>query len=146
MVTQKSKQKRKLYMAYGSNMNIEQMSKRCPDAKVVGSSYLLDWRLTMPFYANIEKEKGSKVPVLIWEISEKDEHELDIYEGYPTEYGKQNLTAEVNGQEVEVMVYIMTEEYKVKNVKPRDGYEDTIRQGYKDAGFDLEEFQPVRHT
>ncbi len=145
MVTQKPQQKRKLYMAYGSNMNIKQMRDRCHDARVVGSSYLLDWRLTMPFYANIEKEPGSKVPVLIWEISEADEQELDEYEGYPTKYDKQNLTIEINGQEVKVMVYIMTDEYKVlTNKKARDGYEDTIKQGYKDAGFDLEEYQPVR--
>ncbi len=97
----------------------------------------------MPFYANIEKEPGSKVPVLIWEISEADEQELDEYEGYPTKYDKQNLTIEINGQEVEVMVYIMTDEYKVlTNKKARYGYEDTIKQGYKDAGFDLEEYQP----
>ena len=98
----------------------------------------------MPFYANIEKEPGSKVPVLIWEISEADEQELDEYEGYPTKYDKQNLTIVVNGQEVEVMVYIMTDEHKAKDKKARDGYEDTIKQGYKDSGFDLEEYQPVR--
>ena len=28
----------KLYLAYGSNLNLEQMANRCPTAKVVGNS------------------------------------------------------------------------------------------------------------
>lgn len=38
-------QKPRLYIAYGSNMNIEQMARRCPTAKVVGTAELEDWRL-----------------------------------------------------------------------------------------------------
>ena len=29
----------KKYIAYGSNMNIEQMSRRCPNAKIIGKSF-----------------------------------------------------------------------------------------------------------
>ena len=36
---------KKLYIAYGSNLNIKQMANRCPTAKVVGASMLKDWRL-----------------------------------------------------------------------------------------------------
>ena len=31
------------YIAYGSNLNREQMAKRCPDAKVIGSGMLKDY-------------------------------------------------------------------------------------------------------
>ena len=34
--------KEKLYFAYGSNMNLDQMEFRCPDAKVVGNVQLKD--------------------------------------------------------------------------------------------------------
>ena len=46
-------EKRKKYIAYGSNLNLEQMARRCPTAKVIGAgtkegsqrscSYLGDW-------------------------------------------------------------------------------------------------------
>lgn len=36
------------YIAYGSNLNREQMAKRCPDAKVIGSGMLtLEYTLKM---------------------------------------------------------------------------------------------------
>lgn len=30
--------KEKIYIAYGSNINLEQMEFRCPDSKVIGES------------------------------------------------------------------------------------------------------------
>ena len=38
-------EKRKKYIAYGSNLNLEQMAFRCPTAKVVGKSELKDYEL-----------------------------------------------------------------------------------------------------
>ena len=35
----------KLYIAYGSNLNLPQMAKRCPAAKVVGTSEIKDYAL-----------------------------------------------------------------------------------------------------
>ena len=66
----------------------------------------------MPFYANIEEETGSKVPVLIWEISEADEQALDYYEGYPTRYKKTELLVDLDGKQLNAMAYIMTDGYK----------------------------------
>ena len=39
------KTKEKLYFAYGSNMNLNQMAFRCPDAEVVESVRLEGYRL-----------------------------------------------------------------------------------------------------
>ena len=36
---------KKLYIAYGSNLNLPQMAKRCPTAKVVGTSEIKDYAL-----------------------------------------------------------------------------------------------------
>ena len=33
---------KKYYIAYGSNLNVEQMRYRCPDAKIVGTSVIPD--------------------------------------------------------------------------------------------------------
>ena len=35
----------KLYFAYGSNINLDQMAQRCPDAQVVGSVTLENYEL-----------------------------------------------------------------------------------------------------
>ncbi|MEG0578694.1 MAG: gamma-glutamylcyclotransferase family protein, partial [Niameybacter sp.] len=35
---------KKIYAAYGSNTNLEQMSHRCPAAKVVGTGIVKDYR------------------------------------------------------------------------------------------------------
>ncbi len=36
----------KLYIAYGSNLNVDQMSTRCPGARVAGVAGLPNYRLT----------------------------------------------------------------------------------------------------
>ncbi|WAA08953.1 gamma-glutamylcyclotransferase family protein [Fervidibacillus albus] len=132
----------RLYIAYGSNMDQSQMLKRCPNAKRIGKTYLKDWELTIPFYANIEKKKGKQTPAFVWEINESDENNLNIYEGYPRCYDKTNIVINVEGKTVSAMAYVMTEQYKNKDKQPRDGYIEQILRGYREAGFDEAEFQP----
>ena len=36
---------KKYYIAYGSNLSVEQMSDRCPDAKIAGQAVLTGWEL-----------------------------------------------------------------------------------------------------
>ena len=112
------------YIAYGSNLNREQMALRCPDAKVVGTGEIKDY----------EPKKGESVPVLIWEISPRDEFNLDRYEGYPRLYGKEMLEVEMEGNREKMMAYTMTEGYAMG--VPSEHYLATIRTGYQEAGFD----------
>lgn len=145
MLVKELKLPRRLYIAYGSNMNKRQMLERCPDARVVASSFLPDWQLRIPFVANIEPKRGDKVPVVVWEISDADECNLDRYEGYPRCYDKRELMFSVNGKMVAALAYIMTDEYKNRqDRKIPSGYEETIKQGYADAGFDSKEYNPDR--
>lgn len=131
--------KHRFYIAYGSNLNLEQMAKRCPTAEAVKSTYLHNYRLMFrgkgTAVATIEKHKGGKVPILIWQLQPSDEHNLDIYEGFPHLYRKEILKVTVNGKRVRAMVYIMNERLHPYDT-PSRSYFDTIRQGYKDSGFD----------
>jgi len=132
--------KKKYYISYGSNLHIDQMKYRCPTATVVGKSELMGYKLIFKgaptnAYATIEENKGSTVPVLVWDIKPRDERNLDIYEGYPTFYYKKNLVIEVEGTEVEAMVYIMNE--KAQLGIPSQRYYNTISIGYETAGFDV---------
>lgn len=132
-------EKDRFYIAYGSNLNLGQMAKRCPTAEAVKSTYLHNYRLMFrgkgTAVATIEKHKGGKVPILIWQLQPSDEHNLDIYEGFPHLYRKETLKVTVNGRRVRAMVYIMNERLHPYDT-PSRSYFDTIRQGYKDSGFD----------
>lgn len=101
-----------LYIAYGSNMDMDQMAYRCPDAAYVDTVMLDGWRLMFKGsqsgnYATIEREEGCKVPALLWEVSKADERSLDRYEGFPHFYYKEYLDVPGYGK---AMVYIMYEE------------------------------------
>ncbi|MCL2697592.1 MAG: gamma-glutamylcyclotransferase [Oscillospiraceae bacterium] len=127
--------RRRLYIAYGSNLNLEQMSKRCPTAKVVGTAVMRNWCLLFKSVATVERFKGGKVPVLVWELQPKDEKALDVYEGYPRFYRKESVRVRLSGKQVRAMVYIMNDGHPVS--PPCTSYYNTIREGYLSAGFDL---------
>ena len=127
------------YIAYGSNLNRGQMALRCPVAKVVGTGEIKDYELLFRgnrngAVATVEPKKGESVPVLIWEISPRDEFNLDRYEGYPRLYGKEILEVEMDGKREKMMAYTMTEGYAMG--VPSEHYLATIRTGYQEAGFD----------
>ena len=104
---------KKLYIAYGSNLNREQMADRCPTARILGASMMDDWRLLFRgvregAVATVEPCQGGSVPVLVWEISPADEAALDRYEGWPYFYRKETLEVQLNGKTVTAMVYILS--------------------------------------
>ena len=115
------KTKEKLYFAYGSNMNLNQMAFRCPDAEVVESVRLEGYRLAFRTngggngVATILPEEGSYVDGVLWRISERDEQHLDHYEGFPFLYGKEPVTVtNQDGVRREIMAYTMNSPYKDK--------------------------------
>lgn len=132
---------KKFYIAYGSNLNIEQMSQRCPTATIWKKGILKDWTMLFcsicgPAYATIKKETGSNVPVMIWEIDSQSESALDRYEGYPSFYYKKNIEATLdNGEIITGMVYIMNSQ-AVPGI-PSKTYLKTIYDGYLDNNLDI---------
>lgn len=135
------KRKERLYIAYGSNLNLPQMAFRCPTAEVAGKSELKGYELLFRggrrgAVATVEPKDGGSVPVLLWKIQETDEEALDRYEGYPHFYEKQMMEVELDGKPVSAMVYVMTPGHEFGI--PSDYYADVIREGYETAGFDLQ--------
>lgn len=86
---------KKYYIAYGSNLSVEQMAYRCPDATIAGQAVLAGWELLFRGCATIAPNPEKNTPVLVWEISERDEKNLDTYEGFPTYYRKEDLNIEL---------------------------------------------------
>ncbi len=135
------KRKERLYIAYGSNLNLPQMAFRCPTAEVAGKSELKGYELLFRggrrgAVATVEPKDGGSVPVLLWKIRKEDEEALDRYEGYPHFYEKQMMEVELDGKPVSAMVYVMTPGHEFGI--PSDYYADVIREGYETAGFDLQ--------
>lgn len=134
------KNSNKLYLAYGSNLNLGQMGFRCPYAVPLGVTTLSGYRLLFRggnngnAVATVEPDESGSVPVLIWEITPRDEEALDRYEGWPRLYRKETVTVSLNGKSVEVMVYIMNEIYPLGT--PSEHYLNVITEGYASAGFD----------
>lgn len=130
----------RFYIAYGSNLNLQQMKHRCPSAEVAGKSLLRNWRLMFrgsngAAVATIERSAGHRVPVLVWRLQPQDEQALDHYEGWPHLYRKETLRITLNDRRIYGMIYIMNEENHPYG-RPSSGYFDTIIAGYKSAGFD----------
>ncbi len=134
----------KLYVAYGSNLNMKQMRGRCPTAQFVGVGTLKNYELQFKgtphgAHATIEPKEGASVPVGVWMIQKKDEGRLDMYEGYHPNsycyYDKERIPVKMeDGRTVSGMVYIMDKQMDFGI--PTKSYYDIVRQGYIDCGFD----------
>ena len=137
---------KKYYLAYGSNLNIEQMRYRCPTAKVVGTAIIKDYELLFKgsktgAYLTIEKCEGEYVPVGVWEVTPQDELSLDRYEGYPNFYYKTEMKVGLKlpsgkYRKIDAFVYIMHEERPLGIPSPF--YVRTCMNGYFAFGFKRE--------
>ena len=134
----------KLYVAYGSNLNKQQMKGRCPDAKFVGTGVIENYELQFKgslygAHATIAPKEGASVPVGLWTIQSRDESRLDMYEGYRKTgyryYDKEQVRVNMtNGGSVIGMVYIMDQ--RMDFGQPTPGYYETVREGYSNCGLD----------
>lgn len=120
-----------IYLAYGSNLNKEQMAMRCPDATPLRVIMLPDYRLVFKGVADIIPAKGWKVPVAMWRITDKCEKALDRYEGYPSLYRKEYFE---NKETLDMyMAYVMNNHGLAM---PSLHYVKAIAKGYEDFNID----------
>ena len=124
-----------IYIAYGANLNKRNMATRSPDAVPVGSTNLLGYKLIFNNVASIVPSDGDSVPVGLWRISEQDEKNLDVYEGFPHLYRKEYVDLSYMGM-TQGLVYIMN--YGGQAV-PNKRYFDAIKEGYADFQLDTEQ-------
>ena len=125
--------KKQLYIAYGSNINLEQMAYRCPHSKVVGTSEIKDFELEFRGVVTIVPKENASVPVLIWKLDERNLSTLNQYEGWPRLYRQEKMEFELKGKTFEGMAYLMN---YGKIAPPSQEYYNTILQGYRENGLD----------
>ena len=122
-----------LYFAYGSNLNLFQMKRRCKDSVFIKKYELKGYRLNFRSRyraADIEKKNNSIVPGGLYEISKSDEKKLDVYEDFPILYKKYYFY--YYGKKV--MTYTMVKKTPFRF--PTERYLNIVKQGYKDCDLD----------
>lgn len=131
---------RRLYFAYGANLNRQEIAERCPHARPVSALTLRDWTLVFRGVADIEPCPGGRVHGALYSLSPRCEDALDFFEAYDAEnpalglYRKVDLVA--NG--VSFFAYVMN----ASGHEPPDPYYlGIIRQGYRDWRLDSQSLE-----
>ena len=137
-----------LYFAYGSNIDLKQMARRCPAAQVVGPGILENYELAFrgSGFATIMPKEGSVVHGLLWSITPLCEQALDRYEGYPRHYTKEPVSVRTaDGAAVSAMVYIMAEPLCRQPALPSETYYGIIRRGFKENHLSVSSLEDARN-
>jgi cation transport regulator ChaC len=132
------------YFAYGSNMDHDQMSRRCPGASFIRRAYLPNHRLHFPRrrrdceegVASIRAETGCLVWGVLWQVPPADVAELDRKEGFRKadplggSYRKEQCTVIADGgSQVSAWTYV------ANDYRPNGEYMNKIIRGAECAGL-----------
>jgi len=128
-----------LYFAYGSNMWLNQMARRCPGNTYIGIGVLKDWKwlINRSGYANVVPSPDDIVYGLVYTLTPSDEATLDTYEGVPNAYVKQAHSIELTkeGQQekrlVDCLVYV--DVVRLEPGHPKTEYIPRMNAALRDA-------------
>lgn len=123
------------YWAYGSNLSVRQMRRRCPKAIKWGPMSVNDCALVFRFHADVTIREGSVTPGGLWQVTAECERALDDYEGVSTKsYLKRYFRIDVEDKKYTCLFYQMATSRGV--LPPSENYLDTLTEGYKDFKLD----------
>ena len=127
---------RRLYFAYGSNMDPIQLRERCPMAEVIGIARLDDyqWCITGRGVASVRPHLGGRVFGILVRLTSGDEARLDKHEGVAAGfYRREILPVHVeNGASLQAMAYLSNDE---GFGSPRAGYLERVLAGARHHGL-----------
>jgi gamma-glutamylcyclotransferase (GGCT)/AIG2-like uncharacterized protein YtfP len=125
------------YFAYGSNMNQEQMAKRCPGSELGPLARLTGWRyfINGRGYAGVEESPADHALGCLWSLDDEHVAALDRYEGVKGNYySKETLEVEQleDGSKVSALVYLsVNREYGI----PTSDYQGIVVSGAREIGL-----------
>ena len=131
--------------AYGSNLDGEQMSSRCPSAQVEARATLPNYALAFGGFserwggpvASVVRARGSRVEGLLYRIEPADLAALDRFEGHPFAYERVVKTLiDEHGRKRRAHVYLQPED-GFEPWAPSPGYFGVIWSAYERLGFDV---------
>jgi gamma-glutamylcyclotransferase (GGCT)/AIG2-like uncharacterized protein YtfP len=115
-----------LYFAYGSNMSIALMRRRCPGATAIGRARLAGWRLIVSRdgYASIVPAGGSSVHGVLWRLTPRDCAALNAYESLDSGlYVRRLLKVDVDRRALPALVYVGR---GASDGRPKPGYWELV--------------------
>src|SRR5262249_43512284 len=120
--------RRHAYFAYGSNLCVRQMARRCPDAVDPRPAVLAehDWLINERGVATVEPFTGTAVHGGLRQGVDQDLTALDSAEGVPVRYRRDRLTVQTHDGSSPAWVYI---DHRVTPGPPRPGYLQRIIDG-----------------
>ncbi|CAN5218999.1 poly-gamma-glutamate hydrolase family protein [soil metagenome] len=130
---------RHLYFAYGSNLCVQQMALRCPDAVAPDAAAPRpatladhDWLINERGVATVEPFSGSRVHGVIWAVSDQDLATLDSAEGVPVRYRRDRMMVQTAAGPTPAWVYV---DHRTEPGPPRPGYLERIIDGAQHHGL-----------
>ncbi|MFB6373167.1 MAG: gamma-glutamylcyclotransferase family protein [Bradymonadaceae bacterium] len=134
------------YFAYGSNLDVSQMTDRCPEAEPVGTALLRDHTLAFGGHspnwegapATVVPDEEADVPGLVYEVSYDEIRVLDHYEGHPVRYERrlESVFHRDEGTTRKAQIYIKEVDGPLGH--PPASYLSVLKEAYETLGFDLE--------
>lgn len=128
-----------LYFAYGSNLNINQMSKRCPAAEPLHLCELPGWQITFRGVLDIERKQDAAAMGVIWRVTENCLVALDRYEGVKSGfYERIHFRVRLPGarRSRQIISYRMCRNGYV--APPNEFYYNAVKEGYEDFGLPMQ--------
>lgn len=105
-----------LYAAYGSNLDPQQMSRRCPHSPLRGTGWLTGWRITFGgegwdgALPTVAEEAEGRVFVALYEVTDADEGTLDDWESASTGlYRKMRVRVATLDGEHTAWIYVLND-------------------------------------
>lgn len=120
---------KELYFAYGSNLLLSQMQRRCPGSAPVTAARLKGWRWLIGErgYATIAPAARGVIHGALYTLTERDVARLDINEGVSKGcYGKFRLEVEIpdqsNSKKVQTVHALTYIDPRIKHGEPSHAY------------------------
>lgn len=133
-----------LYFAYGSNLNPQQMRRRCPGALAEGRAVLRGYRLAFAGHsrlwggpvATLVRDRDAEVDGVLYRLPRAELAVLDRFEGHPFCYRRARRDVrDVAGRRRRANVYLMhVDEEDV--APPAPPYLTALWRAYRTHGFD----------
>jgi len=133
----------RLYFAYGSNLDVNQMATRCPGARLVGPARLDGHRLAFAGasrlwgggVATVIAAPGHHVPGVVYAVGSAELGALDAFEGHPWFYERRRVRVRGDEGHCRAIIYALNAD-RFPLAAPADAYVETIVRGYSQHGID----------
>lgn len=125
----------KYYLAYGMNSNLNEMRRRCPDAKSLGPVTVPNYKLAFKTHCDVVHAPGESMQCVLWSITDQCELALDLLEGFPEYYDKREVQVTYQGQTIRPMIYFMCSGFDY--AAPSEHYLNMVVEGYSEHGIPI---------